>query len=87
MTRIKSTTASPGRKGMWPESSITQEITLLLQLVLKIACAPPCSILVAIYINVDTHIYTFLNRIFSLFPTYPLLFLFGIYSWRPDTNF
>lgn len=87
MTRIKSTTASPGRKGMWPESSITQEITLLLQLVLKIACAPPCSILIAIYINVDTHIYTFLNRIFSLFPTYPLLFLFGIYSWRPDTNF
>lgn len=87
MTRIKSTTASPGHEGMWPESSITQEVTLLLQLLLKIACAPPCSILVSIYINVDTHIYTFLNRMFSLFPTYPLLFLFGIYSWRPDTNF
>lgn len=42
---------------MQPESSITQEITLLLQLVLKIACAPPCSIVVAIYVNVDTHTY------------------------------
>lgn len=87
MTRIKITTASPGHEGMWPESSITQEVTLLLQLLLKIACAPPCSILVSIYINVDTYIYTFLNRMFSLFPPYPLLFLFGIYSRRPDTNF
>ena len=54
MTRIKSTTASPGREGARPESSITQEITLRLQLVLKIARAPPRSISVAIYINVDT---------------------------------
>lgn len=42
---------------MQPESSITQEITLLLQLVLKIAYAPPCSIVVAIYVHVDTHTY------------------------------
>lgn len=75
MTRIKSTTASPGREGTRPESSITQEITLRLQLVLKIARAPPRSISVAIYINVDTRTYTFLNRIFSRFPAYPLLLL------------
>ena len=66
MTRIKSTTASPGREGAWPESSITQEITLRLQLVLKIARAPPRSISVAIYINVDTRTYTFLNNLFSI---------------------
>lgn len=75
MTRIKSTTASPGRQGVRPESSITREMSLRLQLVLKIACAPPRSTLVSIYINVDTRALTFLNRIFSRFPAYPLVFL------------
>lgn len=64
---------------MQPESSITQEITLLLQLVLKIACAPPCSIVVAIYVNVDTHthIYIFKKIFLSIFHL-PLPFLLVI---------
>jgi hypothetical protein len=56
VTGIESSTASPGCKGARPVNGVTWEMTLLLELSLKIASILH-SISVAIYINVHTHMY------------------------------
>lgn len=63
----------PGCKGIRPVSGVTWEMTLLLKLVLKIASIPH-SISIAIYINVDTHMYVEKITV-PLFPSFSFLFL------------